>query len=261
MTCDANVVCTPSWSVVLQNCVSGDEIYVAVPENGTLRDLQNAIYVSTGMPPFEQVLLDQEMDDITNMGRCDDLKKLADISPAIAEGEGFLRFARRDDPRPRSEKNCAFLGALREHKLQDAMAVLDSSGVAVDPDCAYNFVSELACFCGGGRDFLDISRSTMPALCLAIWTRCTWTAGGKVSGEAVPEDVVLPVVARLLEMGADVKAVQSDTLTKGSWGSEQCNRTALQLAVQTRSPAIADLLQQAGACSLRSLRLMKKAGA
>jgi hypothetical protein len=82
---------------------------------------------------------------------------------------------------------------------------------------------------------------------MAVMARCTWSPAGRVTGERADETSVVQMVGRLLAMGASVDELQNEVLTCGSWPDTILNKTALYLAVQTRSSAVVRILLDAGA--------------
>lgn len=66
-------------------------------------------------------------------------------------------------------------------------------------------------------------------------------------GEGASEVEVMPVIQKLLELGADVEGVSLEVETCGSWPSFQRMISPLYLAVQTGSPGLIQLLLDAGA--------------
>mmetsp|Transcript_153505 Transcript_153505/g.272236 ORF Transcript_153505/g.272236 Transcript_153505/m.272236 type:complete len:424 (+) Transcript_153505:147-1418(+) len=240
--------------LVIRNALTGDAQDLEICSSSTLRDLQVLLHKSFNIPPFEQVLLHEDGNTVLGDHRFDDTRPIGSM-PNLSSGI-TLMIARKVDTRPQAEKNCAFMEALREGKLDEAMNVLDSSGVPVDPNCFGSFRHEGRGFLAGGpgaRDFGDIRSAKTPALCMAVMARCRWSPAGEVIGELANESVksidasVVRVVERLLAMGASLDISEDEVLTCGSWPEQTVNKTALYLAVQTRSCALVRLLLDAGA--------------
>lgn len=234
--------------LVISTALTGEERHLEICRNSTLRDLQLALQNVFNIPPFEQILLQEDGDIVLGNDRFDDTRPVDSLS-VLSSGTP-LTIARKLDTRPQAEKNCAFLEALRKGKLDEAMNVLDSSGVAVDPNCVGSFCHEGPGFLSnapGARFFGEIKTAKMPALCMAVMARCTWSPKGEVTGEFADDASVVRLVGRLLAMGASVDDLQNEVRTCGSWPDETVNKSALYLAVQTGSSALVRVLLDAGA--------------
>lgn len=231
--------------VTVRSALTGDTQRLDISGCETLRDLQAVLCNAFNIPPFEQVLLSEGGDAIFGTCRFDDMRPISSL-PMLCSGAP-LTIGRNMDMRPQAEKNEAFLEALREGKLDEAMNLLDSSGAPVDPNCTGSFDHAGASFLSGGRKFADIRTARTPALCMAVMARCTWDSQGRVIGQLADGASVVRVVERLLAMGASVDELRNEVLTCGSWPDERTSKTALYLAAQTRSPALVRLLLDAGA--------------
>mmetsp|Transcript_24607 Transcript_24607/g.69159 ORF Transcript_24607/g.69159 Transcript_24607/m.69159 type:complete len:440 (+) Transcript_24607:79-1398(+) len=239
---------------VVRNALTGDGQHLQICRRSTLRDLQAVLHSVFGVPPFEQILLNEDGAIVLGDGRFDDTRPVGSV-PKLGSGASLM-LLRRLDARPQAEKNAALVSALREGKLEEAMNVLDSNGAAVDPNCVGSFAHDGPGFLTGGpgaRDYGDIRSARMPALCMAVMARCTWCPAGEVTGELADDASVVRMVERLLAMGASVDELQDEVLTCGSWPEEVASKTALYLAVQTRSVALVRLLLDAGADPTRGL--------
>jgi len=252
VTSEVTVMPNDVLELVIRNSLTGDEQHLEICRSGTLRDLQAAVQAAFNIPPFEQILQHEDGDAVLGFGRFDDTRPISSVPKLSSDSP--LMITRRLDTRPQAEKNCAFTEALRQGKLDEAMEVLDSSGVPVDPNCVGSFAHEgPGCPWNpgppppGGREFGDIRSATMPALCMAVMARCVWSPKGEVTGDRADDTSVVRVVERLLAMGASVDEFENEVRTCGSWPSTNMNKTALHLAVQTRSSALVRILLYAGA--------------
>jgi hypothetical protein len=169
---------------------------------------------------------------------------------------GAALFVVRQDPRTTSEKNCILLDALKERRLQDAMDVMCSGGFPVEPNCVDHWRTKqddeprVTVFRGGHsipKEPSDGPDKNETALSLAVRARKKWNAKGEIVGEGASEVDVMPVIQKLLELGANVEGVSLEVETCGSWPSFQLMISPLYLAVQTGSPSLIQLLLDAGA--------------
>eukprot|EP00928_Gymnodinium_smaydae_P037528 TRINITY_DN2602_c0_g2_i2.p1 TRINITY_DN2602_c0_g2~~TRINITY_DN2602_c0_g2_i2.p1 ORF type:complete len:421 (-),score=71.92 TRINITY_DN2602_c0_g2_i2:367-1629(-) len=239
--------------LTVRNALTGDVQRLDICSCDKLRDLQTELFKVFNIPPFEQALLSEEGDTVFGTDRFDNMRPISSV-PALCAGVPLM-IARSFDTRPQAERNCAFLEALQEGKLDEAMNLLDSSGAPVDPNCSGSFRHDGRSFLEqGGRDFGDIRSARTPALCTAVMARCTWSPAGQVTGELADDESVVRVVERLLALGASVDEMNTEVHTCGSWPAENVSKTALYLAVQTRSVGLVRLLLDAGADPTKGLR-------
>jgi hypothetical protein len=234
--------------------LGGETCLIKLDMNGSLLDLRTALKHAFGVPLQEQMIHFDAVNPGEAFRLCGpDSQTLAaaDVVPGVA------LFLVRQDPRTTSEKNCILLEALKERRLQDALDIMCSSGFPVEPNCVHNCRSQqgheltVTHFIGGHsvrkRVPSDVRDQSETALSLAVRARKQWNAKGEIVGEGASEDEVIPVIQKLLALGADVDAVSLEFESCGSWPDFQPMISPLYLAVQTGSPTLIQLLLDAGA--------------
>jgi len=240
-------------------CSEGDVFEVEVAQlNGsstriklnwecTLQCLRDAVGIAFDVPLSEQRLLAQ-MDgaapntfELTGSG----FQSLLQLGVSDRMPITLLR----QDPRTTSEKNCTLHSALLEHRMSDALEVIQSFGFPVDPNSVHHWRCSKAPCTSCGRDCLDIKERSEPCLALAVRARKRWNDKGEISGAGASEESVIPVVQELLKLRADVNGVAEEVHTQGSWirGEAPDTKSALLLACQTGSPDLVQVLLEARA--------------
>mmetsp|Transcript_140509 Transcript_140509/g.262041 ORF Transcript_140509/g.262041 Transcript_140509/m.262041 type:complete len:379 (-) Transcript_140509:27-1163(-) len=141
------------------------------------------------------------------------------------------------------EKSTAFLDAMRDRRMHDALTILNMGGAPVDPNCVYRHRLEShECCCP------EPFETSQPALCLAVWAICKWdVTNSQVVGRGCGEDAAFEIVQILLDRGANVDGMTGDVDSGGAYPDRLYRRSALWLALQTHSPRIVKVLLDAGA--------------
>jgi len=212
----------------------------------SLGDLRRCVHEGFGVPPFEQNLQYKRGDAFVPLLGDDSMliKEKAGLSSA-----GELILTRQVDPRYKMEKETMLLEALVGRRFQEAREILTSSGASIDPNCVHR-----------GRAHRRVAVTecpfsySHPAMTVAIQAgledavvllKCDKK---RMTAFMSQEEEVVEVVRLLLDMGADVNATGDETQDCESAGCPTVHgKTPLCAAVQRGSPALVQLLLDAGA--------------
>lgn len=224
--------------------LSGSSRRITLNWECSLQCLRSAVQSAFEVPLLEQRLLIPSGDGATELIGSDMQSLLQ-----LGIDENMVVSLLRQDSRTSSEKNCALLDALVEHRMNDALELIKSFGFPIDPNCIYHFrCSKTSCMTLG-RECLDVRERTEQCLALAIRARKAWNNAGETCGEGVSEELVMPVVQELLKLKADVNGVAEEIHSQGSWicSADPDTKTPLFLACQTGSPDLVQVLLEARA--------------
>lgn len=216
----------------------------------TLGDLRQAVELEFGIPPFEQQI-------VYRVDAMDHVLLKGDGPVLMREKSGLLdakvlNVVRQVDPQYKTERETAFLDALDGRRFREAKEILESSGVTVDPSCtrarrSYGHVALTECPNYFRHPALTVAM--MAGLERAVEAgRC---APAKLRAFMSDEDELCEVVALMIQKGADVNAVGSETQECESAGRPSfcwfLGKTPLCAAVQRGSPRLVRMLLDANA--------------
>lgn len=234
-------------------------------------DLRAAVQDAFEIAPFEQNLTFQSPSGDFVPVTADDSVLLTEIG--LVGGEE-LYLTRQVDPRFKMEKETAFLEALAACRFEEALQILESSGVTVSPDCVRTFrctgreedpnrepgEQEYHRWCGEGQYAFgeDPCAYTYPALTVAMIAGTPRVNAHPSITDAVTvaharkhvarEPQVVEVVKLLIAKKANVNATGEEDHDGGSWArSAPQGKTPLCAAVQRGSLTLVQLLLEAGA--------------
>lgn len=245
-----------SWEVWT---VAGESLGVLQLEAATLGDLRKEIKMKFGIPSFEQHILYRSGDGQAVVESDDSV--LLRERPELLDVKDIM-LVRQLDPRHKMEKETAFFSALTACHYEDAMDILESSGVAVDPNCVHKHTIPQF-------DHTSHTESakyyTHPALTVAIQAGLEHATGlrgmhktfagfdavgGPLKMQAFMDrdKEVCEVVKLLIDKRADVNAVgdEQEDCDSGCMPTRH-DKTPLCAAVQRGSPALVRLLLDARA--------------